>query len=335
MRPVLHLEAVSQRSSEVLGQLAPLALGHRQGPAVDDPVVGTGQYVQGDVRVVALRAGSVLADDHETELELGADGALHRHHPLVDLDGSLQQPNPSIQRGAGARCGSRVRRLPIAWTDKFDPQQGASRIRLIRFRCDRFFERQEALIQYPITRYLYRPLSTRVAGALSSTSVTPMAVTWASAVMALGGAALLAGRYYVAGALVTFAAVIADCADGDLARATGRSSPVGAFLDSVLDRWTDAALVVGLMYSDLDAFGGVGALALTASLLTSYTRARAQSLGTDCPEGIGGRDTRVLILVIGALVGAIWWALLLVAVSGFVTSIQRGYLAAKRLSEAG
>ena len=166
------------------------------------------------------------------------------------------------------------------------------------------------------------------------TPISPTAVTWISAAAALSGAGLLAARYYVAGALVTFAAVIADCADGDLARATGRSSRSGAFLDSVLDRWTDAALVIGLMYSDLDAFGGVGVLALTASLLTSYTRARAQSLGVDCPEGIGGRDTRILIMVIGALVGLIWWALALVALTGFVTSIQRGYLAAKRLGEA-
>lgn len=202
-----------------------------------------------------------------------------------------------------------------------------------RLGCDHRANDQEAVIQYPITRLVYRPLSTRIATLLASTSISPMAVTWISAAAAVAGAGLLAGRYYVAGAIVTFAAVIADCADGDLARATGRSSTVGAFLDSVLDRWTDAALVIGLMYSDLDAYGGVGVLALAASLLTSYTRARAQSLGVDCPEGIGGRDARILILVIGALVGAIWWALALVAVTGFVTSVQRAYLGARRLGE--
>ena len=210
---------------------------------------------------------------------------------------------------------------------------GSSRSECGRLGCDHRARIREADIQYQVTRLLYRPLSTRLAGLLSSTSVSPTTVTWISAAAALAGALLLAGGYYVAGALVTFAAVIADCADGDLARATGRSSKVGAFLDSVLDRWTDAALVIGLMYSDLEAFGGVGVLALTASLLTSYTRARAQSLGVDCPEGIGGRDSRILILVIGALVGAVWWALALVAVTGFLTAVQRAYLAAKRLDE--
>jgi len=187
-------------------------------------------------------------------------------------------------------------------------------------------------IQYPVTRFVYRPLSTRIASVLARTGISPITVTWFSTATALGGAVLLGGRFYIAGALVTFVAELADCADGDLARATGRSSAVGAFMDSVLDRWTDAALIVGLMYSDMSAYGVIGALALTASLLTSYTRARAQGLGTDCPEGIGGRDVRILILVVSILAGAIWWGLLLVAIAGFITSVQRGFLAAKRLA---
>jgi CDP-diacylglycerol---glycerol-3-phosphate 3-phosphatidyltransferase len=188
-------------------------------------------------------------------------------------------------------------------------------------------------LQYPVTRVLYRPVSTRVAVLLGRTSITPTAVTWISAVMAVGAAVLLGFGAYVAGGLLTLAAVIADCADGDLARSTGRSSPGGAFLDSVLDRWTDAALVLGLMYSDLEAYGTVGGLALTASLLTSYTRARAQSLGVDCPEGVGGRDARILILVVAAVTGFIWWGLAVVAVAGFVTSVQRGVLASRRLAD--
>ncbi len=183
-----------------------------------------------------------------------------------------------------------------------------------------------------MTQFLYRPISTRVASVLARTRVSPLTVTWVGAAVALGGAALLAGGYYVAGAVVTLAAVIVDCVDGDLARATDRSSTVGAFLDSVLDRWMDAALILGLAYSDLDGLAVVAGLALTASLLTSYTRARAQSLGVDCPEGIGGRDSRILILVISAVAGLVWWGLLLVAATGFVTSVQRAAIGAKRLS---
>jgi CDP-diacylglycerol---glycerol-3-phosphate 3-phosphatidyltransferase len=182
-----------------------------------------------------------------------------------------------------------------------------------------------------VTRLLYRPLSTRVASVLASTGISPLAVTWISAGLALAGAILLGMGQYVLGALLTFVAVIGDCADGDLARATGRSSKAGAFLDSVLDRWTDAALILGLMYSNIEEFGGIGAIALTASLLTSYTRARAQSLGVDCPEGLGGRDSRILILVVAALTGYIWWGLLIVAAVGLVTSVQRAIIATGRL----
>jgi phosphatidylglycerophosphate synthase len=191
---------------------------------------------------------------------------------------------------------------------------------------------QEAAIQYPITHYVYRPLSTRIANALAPTGISAMTVTWISTFLALTGAGLLAGRLYVAGAIVTFVAVIADCADGDLARATGSASATGAFVDSVMDRWTDAALILGIVYSDLDAYAAIGGLALTASLLTSYTRARAQGLGTDCPEGFGARDSRILILIVSVLAGYIWWGLLLVSVVGFVTSIQRAVLGARRLS---
>lgn len=167
---------------------------------------------------------------------------------------------------------------------------------------------------------------------LAPTGVSPMAVTWISTAAALAGAVFLGFRFYVAGAIVTFVAAIADCADGDLARVTGRSSATGAFMDSVMDRWTDAALILGIVYSDINAYAEIGGLALTASLLTSYTRARAQGLGTDCPEGIGGRDARILILIVSVLAGVIWWGLLLVAVTGFITSIQRAVLAARRLS---
>lgn len=182
-----------------------------------------------------------------------------------------------------------------------------------------------------MTQFLYRPVSTRVAAVLARTGVSPTTVSWVGVGVALAGAALLAAGSYVAGALVTLASVIVDCVDGDLARATDRSSTVGAFLDSVLDRWMDAALILGLAYSDVEEYAVVGGLALTASFVTSYTRARAQSLGVDCPEGIGGRDSRILILVLAALSGLVWWGLALVAATGFVTSVQRAVIAARRL----
>lgn len=140
---------------------------------------------------------------------------------------------------------------------------------------------------------------------LARTQVTPIQVTWGSAGLALAGATAFGFGSYILGAGLAFVSVITDCIDGDLARMTGRTSRSGAFLDSVLDRWTDAALILGLGYSDLNSFGAVAGLALVGSMVTSYTRARAQSLGTDCPDGIGGRDSRLLILILSPLQGHI------------------------------
>lgn len=184
---------------------------------------------------------------------------------------------------------------------------------------------------YPVARYVYRPLSLRAAGVLARTPVTPLQVTFAAALLALLAALAFAGGRYRLGALVALASVIADCTDGDLARLTGRTSRAGAFMDSVLDRWMDAALILGLWASDPAQLGPVAAAALVGSLTTSYTRARAQSLGVDCPDGIGGRDTRVLVLVVCAALGGPLAGLALVAASGLITSAHRTAVAWRAL----
>ncbi len=188
------------------------------------------------------------------------------------------------------------------------------------------------MVSYPVTRYLYRPVSTRAARALENTPVTPGHVTLVSALLSTGGAVAFGYRSYWLGAALCLLGIITDCIDGDLSRLTGRSSTAGAFLDSVLDRWTDAAMIVGLAYAN-PRYWTVAAAALTASLLTSYTRARAQSLGVDCPDGIGGRDTRVLLLVVAAPAGLIGPGLWAVAVTGALTTVHRMMVATRRLRE--
>jgi archaetidylinositol phosphate synthase len=186
-------------------------------------------------------------------------------------------------------------------------------------------------LNYPLTRYIYRPVSVPLASLLSRTFMTPVQLTWISAVLTVGGGVLFGFEQYIAGVGLTLAGQIADCADGDLARMTKRTSRTGAFLDSVLDRWTDAALIVGLGLSDPERYGIAAGFALIGSFLTSYARARAQSLGGDCPEGIATRDTRLLLIMLGALFGFILPALWAVAILGFLTSIHRMVMAVKDL----
>lgn len=178
-------------------------------------------------------------------------------------------------------------------------------------------------LNYPLTRYIYRPVSLPVAATLARTAVTPVQLTWLSAALTLAAGAAFAARWYVAGAALALVGSITDCVDGDLARLTNRTSRAGAFLDSVLDRWADAALILGLAVADPQRHAVVAGFALAASVITSYTRARAQSLGVDCPEGIATRDVRMLILVALVPLGLVVPALALVAALGFVTSAQR------------
>jgi phosphatidylglycerophosphate synthase len=186
-------------------------------------------------------------------------------------------------------------------------------------------------LRYPVTRYLYRPLSSRAAALLAPTFVTPIQVTWASALLFVAGAIAFGAGNYVLGAVITLVGEITDCVDGDLARITRRTSRWGAFLDSVLDRWTDAALILGLGYSDMDTLGAAAGFALTASFLTSYTRARAQSLGVDCPDGIGGRDARILVLVLAALLNFVLAGLITIIALGVITSIHRMIVAGREM----
>lgn len=177
-------------------------------------------------------------------------------------------------------------------------------------------------LNYPLTQYVYRPMSRPLAAALVG-RVTPTQLTWVSAALITAGGVSFGFDRYLLGVALTLVGQVVDCADGDLARMTKQTSRSGAFLDSVLDRWTDAALILGLAFSDPDRFGVAAALALVAGFLVSYNRARGQSLGADCPEGIATRDARLLILMVAALSGQVQVGLWLVAGLGFITAVQR------------
>lgn len=178
-------------------------------------------------------------------------------------------------------------------------------------------------LRYPLTRYVYRPVSVPVAGLLAKTKVTPTHVTYFSAALSFGGGIAFGFRSFLLGALLTLLGSITDCVDGDLARITGRTSKSGSYLDHVFDRWTDAALILGLTFSDLDRFAGIGFAALIGTFMTSYARTKAQAVGTDADVGVAGRDARMLILVVAGVSGFILQGLVVVAVLGVITAVHR------------
>jgi CDP-diacylglycerol---glycerol-3-phosphate 3-phosphatidyltransferase len=154
------------------------------------------------------------------------------------------------------------------------------------------------------------------------------------------------------GAFVITLFVFSDLIDGAMARRSGRTSPFGAFLDSTLDRIGDAAIFGGLaMYyvgpGDNDAFAALAIYCLSMGSVTSYARARAESLGMQAKVGIAERaDRLVSILVITGLADlfrifgagdevllAIPVTLGLLAVASTVTVLQR-ILAVRQQAQA-
>lgn len=186
-------------------------------------------------------------------------------------------------------------------------------------------------LRYPLTRYVYRPVSIPVASVLAKTRITPTHVTFVSALFSVGGGVAFGLRAYVLGAVLTLLGSITDCVDGDLARALGQTSKSGSYLDHVLDRWTDAALIVGLTFSDLPEYGGIGMFALIGTFMVSYARTKAQAVGTDCEVGLASRDARMLILVIAGLTGFVFEGLAVVTVLALGTALYRMFWTIRKL----
>ena len=123
------------------------------------------------------------------------------------------------------------------------------------------------------------------------------------------------GMFTWAGLVVLFAGIF-DMVDGEVARRTGRVTRLGAFFDSVIDRYSDMVLFLGLViwYAKLDRilYAGLVVISLIGSIMTSYTRARAESLIPACKVGFLERPERIVLLIIGSLtnrMGAAMWVM--------------------------
>lgn len=162
-----------------------------------------------------------------------------------------------------------------------------------------------------------------VTHALVRAGVHPNAITTAGfLVTTSAGLAFHWGNVPLAGALVLFGGAF-DIFDGRVARQSGLASAFGSFYDSTLDRISEIVVFLGILslYNDYRVeLGDVGMiytvlLALAGSLMVSYTRARAETLGIDCKVGLMQRPERVALIGFAALFfGTLWEGLVLKAV---------------------
>lgn len=171
---------------------------------------------------------------------------------------------------------------------------------------------------------------------LFTRSVNPNLLSVLGALVSLGAAYAFAVGSLRAGGLLMLAGGVFDLIDGVVARHHGTSSSFGAFLDSTLDRLVDVAVLLGIIvhYAGEGAPELVlaGSIALAASVLTSYAKARAETMIPSLDAGFFERGERVVLLTAGAILGLLPWALLVVAFGATITVVQRVTLAYRELN---
>ncbi|MFC2171483.1 CDP-alcohol phosphatidyltransferase family protein [Acidobacteriota bacterium] len=140
------------------------------------------------------------------------------------------------------------------------------------------------------------------------------------------GFLLALGKFGAAGGMMIFAGAF-DVIDGAVARMTGRQSRFGAFYDSVMDRYSDMALYVGIIvfYVRTDNMLGIllTCIALSGTIMVSYCRARAENIIPQCKVGFWERPERIVLLIIGTLSGHILSTMAILAVFTHLTVIRR------------
>jgi CDP-diacylglycerol--glycerol-3-phosphate 3-phosphatidyltransferase len=176
---------------------------------------------------------------------------------------------------------------------------------------------------------------------LALSRIHPNVLTFLGLVINIVGAVMLArGQFFSAG-LVIIGAGLFDMVDGRVARETNRVTRFGGFFDSVIDRYSDLALLIGLLvwYGSVNrpVYVVLTAIVMAATVMISYTRARAENSIPTCKVGFMERPERVVLLIIGALFDRMAPVLWIIAILGNLTVVHRmifTFQEAKRLEEA-
>ena len=176
---------------------------------------------------------------------------------------------------------------------------------------------------------------------LTILGIHPNVLTLIGLLINIGAAVLLAqGRFFAAGWVITGAAIF-DMVDGRVARETNQVTRFGGFFDSVVDRYSDLGLLMGLLvyYANINRpfYVVLTAIVMTASVMISYTRSRAENTIPKCKVGFLERPERIVLLIIAALFNRVPAVLWVIAVLGNITVIHRmifTYQETKRLEDA-
>jgi CDP-diacylglycerol---glycerol-3-phosphate 3-phosphatidyltransferase len=183
-------------------------------------------------------------------------------------------------------------------------------------------------------RRIFGPLTS----GLQRLKITPNQVTIAGTVLNLAAAGLVVRGNLIIAGIVFLAAGCCDMLDGALARLAKMTTPFGAFLDSTLDRFSEGVIFAGIAYllavRGHSVVVGLVVLAFLGSVMVSYTRARAESLGVDCKVGLMSRPERVILIALGLFFNLLPYVVyIMVALTAFTVG-QRIWYTHRQLAAA-
>ncbi len=157
--------------------------------------------------------------------------------------------------------------------------------------------------------------------------IPPDAVTWTGFFVNIGAAYCIVIEKFVLTGSIILAAGIFDMLDGLLAKKLNKKTKFGGFLDSAVDRLSEAALFIGIIIYYLNVKNDIGVIitsgVLFVTFLVSYLRARASGLQIDCEVGIFTRTERIFVLIFGFFFNQLYYALIIILILSIVTVIQR------------
>jgi len=177
-----------------------------------------------------------------------------------------------------------------------------------------------------------RNMARRVAQIFVRTPITPNMLTLFGLVLNTAVAVLLGTGHLVAGGVMIIVAGMFDMLDGALAKISNKMSTFGAFLDSVVDRYSEAIILLGLLlyyylYQSKAAVTEIVLIyvILVGSMMISYARARAGALNIQNEVGLMARPERIILLAVGLLFQTVllYWVLWLLAIGTQITALQR------------
>ena len=191
----------------------------------------------------------------------------------------------------------------------------------------------------PLGKYI-RVIAKYPGSILTKTKITPDQVTIVGLLANCAAAYFIARgnlSYLMMGILIWIAGFF-DALDGSVARQTGRVTKFGSFFDSVLDRYSDSVIYLGILAYFLRVARNADyvilvTVAMMGSLAVSYVRAKAESLGLECEIGLMPRTARIVLLGAAFCIGQAFWGLLIVAVLTHLTVLQRILYVRKKLTE--